>query len=31
MRINGYKIKKKLKVDEKIDKYSYESFYFVKD
>ena len=31
MRTNGYKIKKKLKIDEKIDKYKYKSFFFVKD
>jgi putative methyltransferase (TIGR04325 family) len=31
MKTNGYKIKKKLKIDEKIDKYNYESYYFVKD
>ncbi len=31
MKNNGYKIKNKLKVNEKIGKYNYESFYFIKN
>ena len=31
MKNNGYKIKKKLKVNEKIGKYDYQSFYFIKN
>ena len=31
MKNNGYLVKQKIKVNEKLDKYNYQSFYFKKN